>query len=184
MASVRQQMARQALPQEIVSTAIAGEAELESFLKLSQQTRDLQLIDLPPPALPAEEPAEEALKKWYADNAATYRSPEQVAIENVEIDGSTLPPPAAPDEKTLRERYTQQRARYVTEPRRTASHILVAVPADADADAEAAARIRATGIAARARAAGADFAALAAEVSDDLGSKATGGDLGVVEAGM
>ena len=41
MARIRQQMAQQALPDEIMDTALAGESELETFLALSQQTRDL-----------------------------------------------------------------------------------------------------------------------------------------------
>jgi peptidyl-prolyl cis-trans isomerase D len=184
MAGVRANMARQALPDEIIETAIVGKGELETFLSLMQQTRDLQVVDLPVPTLPPGEPDAAALKKWYDDHAADYRAPEQVAIEYVEIDASTLPPPAAPDEKVLRERYAQQRARFVTDPQRSAAHILVAVPADADAAAEAAAQARAAEIATRARAAGADFAAIARETSDDLGSKASGGELGVVEAGM
>lgn len=184
MAGVRDNLARQTLPEEIVATAIAGDAELESFLALAQQTRDLQLVDLPPPALPAEAPSDDELKKWYDDNLSTYRSPEQVTIEYVEMDMASMPPPATPDEKTLRDRYEQQRARFVTEPQRSASHILVAVPADADADAEAAARTRAEALAAQARVEGADFAAIAREASEDLGSKASGGELGVIEAGM
>lgn len=183
MARIREQMAQQALPDEIIQTAIAGKSELDSFLALSQQTRDISLVDLPTPSLPEAAPAEAELRQWYDDNASSYRTPEQVAIEYVEIDASALPPPVAPDERMLRELYTQQRARFVTEPRRSAAHILVALPADADADADAKARARAQELAEAARAPGADFAALAREHSDDLGSKTEGGDLGVIEEG-
>jgi peptidyl-prolyl cis-trans isomerase D len=184
MARMRAEMARQALPNEIVDTAVAGEGELEAFLKLSQQTRDVQLIDLPTPSLPAKAPTDAELRAWYDANVSAYRTPEQVAIEYVEIDASTLPPPAAPDEATLRQRYAEQRARFVTEPQRSASHILVAVPADAGPAADADARTRAAALVTRARAPGADFAAIAREASDDLGSKADGGALGVVEPGL
>ncbi len=183
MANMRADMASRALPTEIIETAIAGKAELESFLALSQQTRDVQLIDLPVPSVSGDAPTEAELKKWYDENTASYRTPEQVAIEYVEIDASTLPPPTAPDEATLRERYAEQRARFVTEPKRSAAHILVALPADADAAAEEAARARAMVLATEARAPGADFAAIAREKSEDLGSRADGGDLGLVEAG-
>lgn len=184
MASVRADLARRTLPNQIVNTAIASEGELEAFLKLSQQTRTLRLLDLPTPSLPEAAPTDAELQAWYDANGSLYRSEEQVAIEYVEIDGASLEVPTTVDEATLRARYDELRARYVTEPQRVASHLLVAAAVDADAATNDAARERAAALAAQARAPGADFAALAREHSDDLGSKAEGGDLGVVEAGL
>ena len=184
MASVRADLARRALPSQIVNTAIAGDEELEAFLRLSQQTRSLRMLDLPTPSLPAEPPTEAELQAWYDANGGLYRSPEQVALEYVEIDGASLEVPTTVDEATLRGRYEELRSRYVTEPQRVASHILVAAPVDADAATNDAARERAAALAAQSPAPGADFAALARENSEDLGSKAEGGDLGVVEAGL
>src|SRR5690606_19101964 len=57
-------------------------------------------------------------------------------------------------------------------------------PPEADAATAEAARQRAEELAARAREPGADFAAIAREASDDLGSRETGGDLGVIEKGL
>ena len=184
MARMRSDMAQRTIPGQIVETALASDSELEAFLHLVRQTRDLQLIDLPTPALPIEPPSETELKSWYDDHASSYRSEEKVAIEYVEIDGSTLPTPTTADEATLRARYQDLKSRYVTEPLRTASHILIAAPADAAPEADAAARERATALAAKAREPGADFAAIARESSEDLGSKAAGGDLGVIEKDM
>lgn len=184
MASVRADLASRTLPNEIVGSAIASNAELEAFLKLSQQTRSLRLLDLPTPSLPAEPPTEAELQAWYDANPSLYRSEEKVAVDYVEIDGASLEVPTTVDEATLRGRYQELRTRYVTEPQRVASHILVAAAVDADVATNDAARERAAALAAQARAPGADFAALARENSDDLGSKAEGGDLGVVEAGL
>lgn len=181
MARMRENMARDVLRKEIVGTGLVGATELDAFLKLSQQTRDISLLDLPTPALPEGAPSDADLRKWYDEHAAAYTTPEQVAIEYVEIDAASLPAPTPPSDDTLRALYTQQRARFVTDPRRSAAHILIKVPADADAAADAAARAKAAEIATQARAPGADFAALAAASSDDLGSKLQGGDLGIIE---
>src|SRR5690606_23768652 len=108
-----------------------------------------------------------------------YRAPEQVTIEYLDIEASALPAPAAPDEASLRQRYEQEKSRYVDPEQRLASHILVAVASGADDAADKAAREQAAQLAAQARQ-GADFAALAREHSDDTGSKAGGGDLGWV----
>ncbi|PRH83598.1 peptidyl-prolyl cis-trans isomerase [Arenimonas caeni] len=183
IASVRADMASRLVPTQILATGLATDAELDEFLRLSRQVRDLALIDLPTPSAP-EAPDDAALQAWYEANAARYRSPEQVAIEYVEIDASLLDVPTVVDEQTLRARYEEQRGRYVTDPVRTAAHILVAAPANADAATDQAARERAEALAEQARAPGADFAALAREHSEDLGSKADGGLLGPIEPGL
>ena len=183
MASVRADLARRTIPSQIVSSAIAGSDELEAFLALSQQTRDLELVDLPTPALPSEPATDPQLQAWYDANASKYRSEEKVAIEYVEIDGATLEAPTSADEATLRGLYNTFKSRFVTAPSRVAAHILVAAAADADEATNAAARERAASLAAKAREAGADFGAIARESSDDLGSKAEGGELGTIAEG-
>lgn len=183
MATMRADLARRTIPSQIVSSAIASNAELDAFLTLSQQTRDLALLDLPTPALPAEPATEEQLKAWYDAHASGYRSEEKVAIEYVEIDAAALDAPTSADEATLRRLYDTLKTRFVTAPSRVAAHILVAAPADADAATDTAARDRAAALAAKARAPGADFAAIARESSDDLGSKAEGGLLGAISEG-
>ncbi|KAA2285659.1 SurA N-terminal domain-containing protein [Arenimonas fontis] len=184
MAATRADMARRLLPSQVIETAIATASDIDDYLRMSQQTRDLRLVDLPTPSLEGDAPDEAALRAWYRDNIGRYRSEEKVAIEYVEIDAGTLDVPTVVDEATLRQRYQDNRARYVNEPGRTASHILVAVPADADGEAVEAARQRAEALAARAREPGADFSAIARESSDDLGSRDQGGDLGVIEKGL
>ena len=183
MAGMRADLARRTISSQIGASAIASAAELEAFLALSQQTRDLSLVDLPTPALPAEPATDEQLKGWYDSHASDYRSEETVAIEFVEIDGATLPSPTSADEPTLRGLYDTLKARFVKAPSRVAAHILVAAPADADEATDAAARARATVLAAKARETGADFAAMATESSEDLGSKAEGGLLGTIAEG-
>ncbi|KFL35547.1 peptidyl-prolyl cis-trans isomerase [Arenimonas donghaensis] len=183
MATVAADMASRTVPGQVASTGLATDDELEEALTLAREQRDLELIDLPTPAAP-EAPTEEALKAWYDSHGERYTRPEHVAIEYVEIDGATLDVPTVVDEQTLRQRYQDQRGRYVTEPVRSAAHILVSVSADADEAEVEAARERAQALADQARQPGADFAALAAEHSDDIGSKADGGLLGPIEAGL
>ncbi len=92
-------------------------------------------------------------------------------------------PTSTPDEAALKQRYDEQKARFTTQEQRLASHILVKVEKNANPDAQKAALEKAKAIAAEAKS-GKDFAALAKEKSDDLGSKAQGGDLGWLEKGV
>jgi peptidyl-prolyl cis-trans isomerase D len=169
------------LPRQVAGSAFVSKAQLDRTMVLLGEQRDVSFAVVPP-AQPDTGPISAAdIQAWYDANRADFRAPETVSIEFVEVLGSTLPPPPAPDDATLRARYEQEKARFVEPEQRLASHILVRVAEGADAAAKAAAKARAEAIAAKAQAEGADFAALASAESDDEGSKAQGGDLGWIE---
>ena len=84
------------------------------------------------------------------------------------------------DDSELRERYNREKEQYRL-PERARLREIVIVKPDNPAEVEAA-RQRATAAAEAARAAGADFAKIAAEMSES-GTKANGGDLGEIAKG-
>jgi peptidyl-prolyl cis-trans isomerase D len=182
---VRKEMLLQALPTQLVATGFVTGEYVSRYLALRDQTRSFSWVELPTPAAESiGEITDADVQAWFDGHASDYVSPETVALEYVEIDAAKVEVPTTVDEATLRERYEDQKARYIEAEQRLASHILVKVAADADADAVKAAQAKAADLVAKARAAGADFAALAKENSDDPGSKNTGGDLGWVEKGI
>lgn len=174
-----------ALPSKVQSTAFASNADVDRYLALRDQRRDLRFVLIEAPAADAvAAPTEEELQAFHAEHADRYMTEEQVEIEYVEIDSASIEVPEVADESTLRQRYEEQRARYVEPEQRLASHILIRVAENADADTQRQAQARAADLAEQARASGADFAALAREHSEDPGSKASGGDLGWLEQGL
>lgn len=181
-AMVRRDLTVGVVPQQIASTALVTANQVESLLKLGNQTRDLKLLDVPPP-VDDSAPSEDELRTWYEANKNMFLTDEKVSIEYVELKGSELKVDSVIDDATLRTRYEENKARFVEPEQRLISHILIAVDKDADAAAVADARARAQALVARVRAGDADFAALARENSDDVGSKAAGGDLGWMEKG-
>ncbi len=181
---VRADLSHQLLPIQLTASAIASDVEVDAFIRMTRQARNLRVLDIPPPTMAATPPTEAEIKTWYDNHAGVYRTPEQVALEYVELDAASLPPAPPADEQTLRTRYESEKSRFGTSEQRLASHILVKVDEKASAAVVAAALAKAQGLAARARAPGADFAALARMNSDDLGSKAAGGDLGAIEKGV
>jgi peptidyl-prolyl cis-trans isomerase D len=173
-----------AMPQQIEASAFASTADVERYIALRDQRRDLRLITLEPPELGTEALAEADVVAFHERNRDRYMSDEQVTIEYIVLDGATLDVPTVADEETLQKRYEEGSNRFVEPEQRLASHILIKTAADADADAQREAQARAQALVEQARAADADFAALARENSEDPGSKTAGGDLGWLERGL
>ena len=176
-AMARTTLLEQALEQEIALSGVASDTDVDDANRLSRQKRDLRYLELPVPA-DGQAPTDAELQAWYKAHASDYRTQEQVALEYLELDAATLAVPATIDDATLKQRYDDQKNRYVEPEQRLASHILLNVPANASPAIEKATQAKAAALAVQARAAGADFAALARANSQDEGSKALGGDLG------
>jgi len=181
---VREGMQQSLVPTQVAQSAFATDAEVQRMVRLLGEKRDVSFVVLPRhPADTAPVSAAE-IKRWYDTHQEAYRAPETVAIEYVDIDAAKLPVAAEPDEATLRQRYEQEKSRFVQPEQRLVSHILIKVDPKASAAEQKAAESKAAVLAQQARQPGADFAALARANSDDTGSKASGGDLGWVEKGV
>jgi peptidyl-prolyl cis-trans isomerase D len=181
---MRRDLEANALPSKLTDSSFASSADVDRFVALRDQQRDIRYLVMDAPdmeTVPA--PSEQQVAEYYADNAGRYMTEEQVEIEYLLLESSALDIPELADEQTLLRRYDEQRARFVEPEQRLASHLLIRVPANADADAQRDAQTRAAALAEQARA-GTDFAALAREHSEDPGSRATGGDLGWLEPGI
>ncbi|HEY0504594.1 MAG TPA: peptidyl-prolyl cis-trans isomerase [Lysobacter sp.] len=182
--TVRDSLQRSMLAMGVGTSNFVTSAEMDRLIRLMGEQRDVSVLMLPPPAADTGAVSAAEIQQWYEQHAAQFRAPETVTIELLEVNSATLPPPPPADEATLRQRYEQEKNRFVEAEQRLASHILVRVEEGAAAAAQKAAEAKANDIATQARAAGADFAALARANSDDTGSQAVGGDLGWVSKGM
>lgn len=121
---------------------------------------------------------DESIAKRFADKAESYKAPERLKLKVVELDLAKLPATPAPESAILKAIYDADSNAFSSTEERRARHILIAFGAD-----KAAALKKAEAAMARLDAK-ADFAALAAELSDDPGSKSSGGDLGWVRKGL
>lgn len=182
---IRDELEVRALPQALGRSTFATASELDGYFRLRDQKRDIRYVELAAPDDEAVgEASEDDLVAFHEKNADRYRTEEKVSIEYLLVDPAQVEVPTTVDEDSLRERYEEQKARYTDIEQRLASHILLKVAEDAPAEAQMAVQAKASALAEQARAAGADFAALARESSDDVGSKASGGDLGWIESGL
>ncbi|TAN08072.1 MAG: peptidylprolyl isomerase [Rhodanobacteraceae bacterium] len=183
--SIRSDLASREVPQAIVGTAFATKAEVDAFLKLQLQQRDFSYVDLPPPAPTAAQSDVTAaqIADYYQAHRTEFMNPEEVSVNYIELNAATMD--AKPDlsDKALEAQYTKEKARFVTPSQWEVAHILVKLPAKPTAAEKQAALAKAEKIDALAKAPGADFAKLAEQYSDDLGSKRQGGDLGWLQKG-
>ncbi len=180
----RDRMQMALIPQGLSESEFVTSNELERLIKLLGETRDVTIVALPPPEADGSPVSDAQAKAWYESHLQDFQQPETVTLEYVDIDGSAMPASEEPvDEVALRQRYEQEKSRFMSAEQRLASHILITVPEDAAPAVRAAAEKKAAELAEQARRPGADFEALAKANSQDPGSSESGGDLGWVEQG-
>jgi len=160
----------------IYNSAFVLQGELERDYALRQETRTIGWVAVPASSFEASAVIDDAaVQKFYEANRSRYMTEEQVTVDYVELDIDTFAAQAAVTDAALRAYYEENKARYTQAGRRHARHILVASTGDDKADEAKAKKIY------ERAAAGEDFAKLARELSDDTGSKESGGDLGDAE---
>jgi len=179
---IRASLAGQLIPDAIGDSTIVSDASMDRFLSLISQHRDLRYFVLPQPTLADNQVTPAQIDAYYKAHPADYTNPEQVSVKYLEVNGADLQPDAAPSDDELKKRYEDEKQRFVQPDQRLVSHILINVPANATPDQQKAALAKAEKIAAQATPA--NFAALAKQDSEDLGSKIQGGDLGWLQKGV
>ena len=181
---VREQFATNQLPNSLFSSSITTSSELQDFVRLQDQQRSFKAVLIPPiQDAEAASPADDIIQAYYDEHQTDYQSEEMVTIEYLELNVLDIPSGTEPDEEFLQNRFEAQKGRFISPEQRRVSHILVEFAANADEAVKETARQEAQDVTDRARD-GEDFAALAAEFSDDIGSAEFGGDLGWLEPGV
>jgi peptidyl-prolyl cis-trans isomerase D len=170
------------VPRAIIDSAIVTEADMDRYLGLLYQRRDLRWFAVSRPVVSDNAVTDAQLEAYYKDHQADFMNPEQVSLKYIEVNGADLKVDAQPSDDELKKRYEEQKQRFVQPEQRLVSHILVNVPKNATPDQQKAALAKAEKIAGEANAD--NFAKLAQQDSDDLGSKRSGGDLGWLEKGV
>ncbi len=162
----------------IVESSFATQYDVESFFKIQNQQRDVDYVTVPVQPL-AEQPTAEEISAYYQQHQDLYRTPEQVSVEYIELSLENIAKKVVVTDDKLKAFYEEQKDLYTTPERRKISHILFAINDKTDAKTALAKAEKA-----KQDLASKDFAALAAEVSDDKLTAKKGGDLGLFNAGV
>jgi len=210
--NMRTSMVLSQLPAAIQGSAITTNWEVADYARLQDQERAFTAIIVPAagadaagqadsgegevdeaadeaadaePTPEAAEPDvdEEAVLAWYQEHQADYQTEERVIVEYLELDAAQLGGSVDPDEDVLKARFEEQKVRFITPESRLVSHILLELDPDAPQVEVDTREQEAAELSRRARD-GEDFAELARQYSEDIGSAEQGGDLGWIEPGF
>ena len=158
----------------IAESAFFTPVDFRFYIELVQESRSVTGLYVNSDAYREETLAsDEQVSEYYELNASGFWTRESVDLEYVELDVGSLPGISPITEQDAQEWYERNRDQFLTPVQRRSSHILLAASPEGDEEVLA----RAMEVSARLDA-GEDFAALAAELSEDPGSASAGGDLG------
>ena len=182
--AVRQDLQQQRLVAIVTDGVGVSDGELEERYRFDHEKANLAFVRSAAADLAATITlSDEELQKYLDEHADSYRVPARVRARYVAYRPADFLSQVEVKDDDVAEYYALHKEDKFTEPEQVrARHILIKAAADAGADAKAAARNKAEELLAKVKA-GADFAALAKESSQDPGSGAKGGDLGLFPRG-
>ena len=168
---LRRDLVRNQLLTAIQASDFSLPGEVETQSKLLTQTRDIKTVVLPLADFAKNaELSEEDINGYYKEHAERYTRPEQVKVAYIELSAQQLKETVNVSDEQAKQYYQEHLDKYSSQAQRRVSHILI------EGDDEA----KAQDILGELNA-GADFAKLAEEKSDDFGSASEGGSLGWIE---
>ena len=165
-------------------TAVVARQNVEQGMRLQGQERKLRYLRVPVARYQDKvEVKPEAVSAFYESNKARFMEPEQVKLQYLELSLDSLTKGLTATDAEIEQMYASEKERLTVAEQRRARHILIKAEEGASKDAVASAQKQAEDLVKRLRA-GEDFAKLAKEFSQDPGSAAEGGDLGLFGKGM
>lgn len=178
---VRRELTRMKVETTVKGGIKVSEAELEhAFVVRREEARAAwALVDVG--ALAAIAAAgDDEVQAYLKEHASEFKQPDRRRIQYVTLVPKEFRPAVA--EADVEKYYTEHTKEFETPRQVRAAHLLVSVPQTGGSEAEDKARAKVADVIRRVKG-GEDFGKLAAEVSEDPGSKTKGGELGWVKKG-
>ena len=184
-ARVRQEMGMRQLIDAYTLNGYASNAIADSLIRLNEQQRVISTAEVTlDPFLKQVTVDEPAVKNYYEKNSNEFQAPEQVRVEYVTFAAEALQSQMEVGDAEIKKYYSEHQPEFGTQEQRQASHILISVATQAPEADKQAAKAKAEQVLQLVNKSPAKFAELAKQYSQDSGSAANGGDLGLFGRGM
>lgn len=158
---IRQEQISNQFVNGLAVTAFATPYEVDEQLRIKFQQREAGYLTLKAASYEHEAKIDDAqIKAYYDENIDRFKTQQKVSIEYLELNAATVAQSVEVDEDALRDYYGQRSDDYLVQDDREQRKLLLDIVARVNK--------------------GEDFAALARQYSQDVGSAENGGDLGFI----
>ena len=156
------------------NSTFVTDSDIALIASITQQKRTFYSVTIPKSLVEgAVEVTSEEVQKHYEENEATYKTPERVSVEYVEVSLDSIAQKNPASDEDVKAAYDIEVEEFSADPKYSVAHILVEDGEEAEKKlADVKSRLDS----------GEAFSEVAKALSDDLGSKDSGGDLGQLVA--
>lgn len=183
-ARLRQDIAVRQITDVYSQNGFAANTVAETLIRLNEQQRVFAVSALSPESLLKQVQVSDAdIAAYYEKNANEFQLPERASVEYVMFSADSLLPTITVADGEIKRYYEDHASEFGTQEQRQAAHILIAVAKQASDAEKQAAKTMAEKVLQQAKQSPGKFAALAKQYSQDPGSAANGGDLGMFGRG-
>lgn len=182
---VRQELGMRQLTDAYANNGFASNSAADNLIRLNEQQRVVSTSLITADSFLKQVTIDDAtVKAYYEKNTAEFQTPEQARVEYVVLSAEALMPQITVDDAEVKKYYDEHQPEFGTPEQRQAAHILISVATQATDAEKQAAKAKAEQVLQQVRQSPDKFAALAKQYSQDPGSAANGGDLGLFGRGM
>lgn len=181
---VRQELGSRQLTDAYTRNGYAANAVAENLIRLNEQQRVVSLAKLDVDSFLSQTKVTDSdIAEYYKQNQNEFQTPERAKVEYLVFSADALQSQVSVDGAEVKKYFDEHVSEFGTQEQRQAAHILITVSAQAsDAEIQAA-KAKAERVLLKVKQSPGSFAALAKQYSQDPGSAANGGDLGMFGRG-
>lgn len=184
-ARVRDELTGQQLREAYTMNGYISSRVADNIIAINEQQRVISIAQVAPSAFMSQAHVDDAeIKAYYDKNQSEFTAPEQIKVEYVKLSVDDLAAKVDVKSEDVRKYYDEHQSEFSAPEQRQASHILLTVAATAPQAEQDAVKAHAEELLKEVKQHPEQFAELAKKNSQDPGSAANGGDLGMFGRGM
>lgn len=177
---IRQDLLARQLTDAYTQNGYASDTVAANLIRLNEQQRVVSVATLNASDFTKRvKVSDSAVGDYYNKNSHEFQMPERANVDYLVLSADSLLPQVVVSDDEVKQYYEEHQAEFGTQEQRQAAHILITVPKQAPEAEKQAAKAKAEQVLQQVKQSPAKFAALAKQYSQDPGSAANGGDLGM-----